>query len=188
MNITSQNTRFASTRVGLTCVPDRSTACITPPRSSSWLSRIRRSTALGELLEHLRQQIAGEEDDERAEQRRQTSGRRPARSSPAAGRRSSLVVWVVACGWNATRPAGCGTRASVPRAALHDRRSRSACRSGRSAIRASARSPARTSRRRSRATVIVAPSRGQIGGLPAAYRGPDRLLLLRLELRRARRS
>ena len=33
-NITNQNTRFASTREGLKCDPDRSTACMTPPRSS----------------------------------------------------------------------------------------------------------------------------------------------------------
>jgi hypothetical protein len=44
VNITSQNTRFAMTRVGFTCVPERSTAWITPPRSRSWLSRTRRSS------------------------------------------------------------------------------------------------------------------------------------------------
>ena len=69
MNITSQNTRFASTRIGFTCVPERSTACVTPPRSSSWLRRIWRSPLSVSLLEHLRQQVAGEEDDQRAEQR-----------------------------------------------------------------------------------------------------------------------
>ena len=94
MNITSQNTRFASTRVGLTCVPERSTACITPPRSSSWFKPNASQPALDELLEHLREQIAGEENDQRAEQRGQRLAEdlREARLQTVAEVRACLVV------------------------------------------------------------------------------------------------
>ena len=47
VNITSQNTSVATTRVGLKCVPERSTAWITPPlRSISfrWMRRSARAT------------------------------------------------------------------------------------------------------------------------------------------------